>query len=101
SSVLLFYIGVLFAYFAVFPVMFSFFAAAAPEGVAVMPDINSYLNIVLKLFFAFGVAFEIPIATILLIKTGVTTVANLREKRPYIIVGCFVVGMLLTPPDVV
>lgn len=101
SSVVLFYMGVVFAYFVVFPLMFAFFTSAGPEGVAVMPDINSYLNIILKLFFAFGVSFEIPIATLLLIKTGITSVASLREKRPYIIVGCFVVGMLLTPPDVI
>ena len=74
---------------------------AGPEGIQVMPDISSYLSIVLKMFFAFGVAFEIPVATVLMIWSGLTTADNLREKRPYVIVGVFVVGMLLTPPDVV
>ncbi len=101
SSVILFYLGVLFAYFVVFPLVFSFFTSVGPEGIAVMPDINSYLNIVLKLFFAFGITFEIPVATILLIKSGITSVASLKAKRPYIFVGCFIVGMLLTPPDVI
>jgi len=101
SSVILFYLGVLFAYFVVFPLVFSFFTSVGPEGIAVMPDINSYLNIVLKMFFAFGITFEIPVATILLIKSGVTSVASLKAKRPYIFVGCFIVGMLLTPPDVI
>lgn len=101
SSVLLFYGGIAFAFFIVFPLMFGFFTGAAPEGVTVMTDINKYLNFVLKMFFAFGIAFEIPIATVLLVWTGATTVANLRKKRPYVIVGCFVVGMLLTPPDVI
>ncbi len=101
SSILLFYLGVLFAYYVVFPLAFGFFAGASPEGVAMMTDINSYLDFVLKLFFAFGVAFEIPIATVLMVKAGITTVEKLREKRPYVIVGCFVVGMLLTPPDVI
>ncbi|MCP5324772.1 MAG: twin-arginine translocase subunit TatC [Oceanospirillaceae bacterium] len=100
SSVLLFYCGVTFAYFVVLPMVFGFFALAAPAGVAVMPDITNILDFILKLFFAFGVAFEIPIATFLLILTGITSVASLSEKRPYIIVGCFVVGMLVTPPDV-
>jgi len=101
SSVLLFYVGIAFAYFAVFPLVFSFFASAAPEGVMVMTDIGSYLNFVLKLFMAFGVAFEIPIATILLIRSGAMSPESLASKRPYIIVGCFVIGMLLTPPDVI
>ncbi|MCM2972296.1 MULTISPECIES: twin-arginine translocase subunit TatC [Larsenimonas] len=101
SSVLLFYAGAVFAYFVVFPILFKFFTTAAPEGVQVMTDINAYLNFVLKLFFAFGVAFEIPIATFLLILTGATDVKTLSKKRPYVVLGCFVVGMLLTPPDVV
>ena len=101
TSVLLFYLGVLFAFFVVFPLVFSFFTSVAPEGVAVMTDINRYLDFVLKLFFAFGIAFEIPIAAMLMIWSGVTTVDNLRRKRPYVIVGCFVVGMLLTPPDII
>lgn len=100
SSVLLFYAGAAFAYFLVFPVIFGFFTSVAPEGVAIMTDINSYLDFVLKLFFAFGLAFEIPIAVILLIWTGITTPEALAKKRRYVIVGCFVVGMILTPPDV-
>jgi sec-independent protein translocase protein TatC len=90
-----------FAYFVVFPLVFAFFTATTPEGVAQMPDIAFYLEFVLKLFFAFGIAFEIPIATILLVAMGITTAESLTAKRPYIIVGVFVVGMLLTPPDVI
>lgn len=101
SSVLLFYGGIAFAFYVVFPLMFEFFSNVAPTGVTVMTDINRYLDFVLKLFFAFGIAFEIPIATVLLVWTGATSVENLRRKRPYVIVGCFVVGMLLTPPDVI
>jgi sec-independent protein translocase protein TatC len=89
-----------FAYFVVFPLVFQFFAAATPSGVAMMTDINEYLSFVLTLFFAFGASFEVPIATILLVRTGITTRQALREKRPYVIVGAFVIGMLLTPPDV-
>lgn len=100
-STLLFFLGILFAYFVVFPIVFGFLTQTSPEGVAVMTDISSYLDFVLKLFFAFGLAFEVPIATILLIRTGVTTVEGLREKRPYIIVAAFVIGMLLTPPDII
>ncbi len=101
SSVALFYLGAAFAYFVVFPLIFAFFTSVAPEGITIMTDINSYLNFVLKLFFAFGVAFEIPIAALLMIWTGMTTPDDLARKRPYIIVGCFVFGMLLTPPDVI
>jgi len=100
SSSALFYLGIVFSYFVVFPLIFQFFANTAPEGVAVMTDINSYLGFVIKLFFAFGVAFEVPIATLLLIYMGITTKENLASKRPYIIVSAFIVGMLLTPPDV-
>jgi sec-independent protein translocase protein TatC len=101
SSILLFYAGMAFAYFVVFPLVFGFFTAVTPEGVAQMPDIAFYLEFVLKLFFAFGIAFEIPIATILLVAVGATTPQALAQKRPYVIVGVFVAGMLLTPPDVV
>lgn len=101
SSITLFFLGMVFAYYAVFPLMFQFFTGAAPEGVAVMTDISHYLDFVLKLFFAFGLAFEVPVATILLVKSGMSTVESLREKRPYVIVGAFVMGMLLTPPDVI
>jgi sec-independent protein translocase protein TatC len=101
TSIVLFYLGAAFAYFVVFPLVFGFFTAIGPEGIVELPDISSYLNFVLKMFFAFGVAFEIPIATILLILTGATTPAALAAKRPYIVVGCFVIGMLLTPPDII
>ncbi|XKH59759.1 twin-arginine translocase subunit TatC [Halomonas sediminis] len=101
SSIALFYTGAAFAYYVVFPLLFQFFTQTGPENVAVMTDINQYLNFVLKLFFAFGVAFEIPIATFLLIASGATTVESLSKKRPYIVLGCFVVGMLLTPPDII
>lgn len=101
SSVALFYGGAAFAYYVVFPLLFAFFTQTGPENVAVMTDINQYLNFVLKLFFAFGVAFEIPIATFLLILSGATTVESLSKKRPYIFLGCFIIGMLLTPPDVI
>jgi sec-independent protein translocase protein TatC len=101
SSILLFYSGMAFAYFLVFPLVFAFFSAVAPEGVTMMTDINSYLDFVLKMFFAFGFAFEIPIAILLMVWTGLTSAESLARKRPYIVVGCFVVGMLLTPPDVI
>ena len=101
TSIVLFYLGAAFAYFVVFPLVFGFFTAIGPEGIVELPDISSYLNFVLKMFFAFGVAFEIPIATILLILSGATTPADLAAKRPYIVVGCFVIGMLLTPPDII
>ena len=101
SSVLLFYVGIAFAYFLVFPLVFGFFTSIAPEGVTVMTDIASYLNFVLKIFIAFGVAFEIPVAIILLIKTGMVDAESLAKKRPYVVVGCFIVGMFLTPPDVI
>lgn len=101
SSVGLFYSGAAFAYFVVFPLIFSFFTSVGPEDITIMTDINSYLNFVLKLFFAFGIAFEIPIAAILMIWAGITTAEELAKKRPYIIVGCFIFGMLLTPPDII
>jgi len=100
SSTILFYCGIAFAYFVVFPLMFSFFPSVAPVGIEVTPDINHYLGFVLKLFFAFGIAFEVPIATILLIKAGVTTREKLAKKRQYVVLGAFVLGMLLTPPDI-
>ncbi len=100
SSIFLFYGGMAFAYFVVFPIMFGFFASVTPEGVAMMTDIGQYLDFVLTLFFAFGVAFEIPVATFLLIWVGIVDVVTLRKSRPYVVVGCFVVGMVLTPPDV-
>ena len=101
SSTLLFYSGMVFAYFVVFPLAFGFLASIELQGVQTMPDITSYLDTVLKLFFAFGITFEIPVAIILLVKMGFTNQQSLREKRPYVIVGVFVIGMLLTPPDVI
>ncbi len=101
TSIFLFYGGMAFAYWTVLPLAFAFFHAVSPEGVMVMTDINHYFSFVLKIFFAFGIAFEIPIATVLLIKTGWTTPKKLAAKRPYIIVGCFATGMLLTPPDII
>ncbi|MDP6189894.1 MAG: twin-arginine translocase subunit TatC [Gammaproteobacteria bacterium] len=101
SSIFLFYAGIAFAYYVVFPLMFGFFTATGPEEVAVMTDITAYLDFVLKIFFAFGIVFEIPIATVLLIWTGATTPDSLAKKRAYVLVSCFVVGMLITPPDVI
>lgn len=101
SSTVLFYIGMAFAYFVVFPLVFGFFTSVAPEGVAVMTDIGKYLDFVVLIFLAFGVAFEVPIVTVVLVSLGFTSPESLAKKRPYIIVGAFVVGMLLTPPDVV
>lgn len=101
GSTLLFYSGVAFAYFVVFPLAFAFFTSVAPEGVTIATDISSYLDFVLKLFFAFGAAFEIPIAIVLMVWTGMSTIESLKAKRPYIVVGAFVVGMLLTPPDII
>ncbi len=101
SSTVLFYAGALFAYYVVFPLVFAFFTSTAPEGVSVMTDISRYLDFVLTMFFAFGAAFEVPIVTVLLVWTGMATRESLRRKRPYIIVGAFVIGMLLTPPDVI
>ncbi len=101
SSTLLFYLGCAFAYFVVFPLVFAFFTSVSPEGVAVMTDIGKYLDFVLVIFFAFGIAFEVPIAVFILIAIGVTDRQSLASKRPYIIVGAFTIGMLLTPPDII
>jgi len=101
SSALLFYMGMAFAYYVVFPLVFGFLIGIAPEGVAVMTDISSYLDFVLKMFFAFGVAFEVPIATILLVWSGATTPKKLASNRAYVVVGAFIIGMLLTPPDII
>jgi sec-independent protein translocase protein TatC len=99
SSILLFYLGIAFCYYVVMGFLFEFFTQAGPEGVKNMTDIAAYLDFVLKLFLAFGLAFEIPVATVLLILSGVTTPASLAANRPYVIIGCFVIGMLITPPD--
>ena len=101
SSIGLFYLGMAFAYFAVFPLVFQFMAAVTPIGVTMMTDINRYLDFVLTMFLAFGFAFEIPIATLLLVWSGISTAQGIANKRPYVIVGCFAAGMLLTPPDVI
>jgi sec-independent protein translocase protein TatC len=81
--------------------MFAFFTSVTPEGVAMMTDISSYLDFILTIFFAFGLAFEVPIATVMLVASGLMSAQNLRKKRPYIFLGAFVMGMLLTPPDVI
>ncbi|XQW85076.1 twin-arginine translocase subunit TatC [Thalassotalea piscium] len=101
GSTFLFYSGIAFSYYVVFPLIFSFFTSVAPEGVTIATDISSYLDFVLKLFFAFGIAFEIPIAIILMCWTGFTDPQSLKAKRPYIVVAAFVIGMLLTPPDII
>ena len=101
SSVLLFYGGMAFAYYVVFPLVFMFFSGIAPEGVSIMPDIRSYLDFVLKLFFAFGISFEIPIAVVILSWMGAVDPNKLAKKRPYVFVLCFILGMLLTPPDII
>lgn len=101
ASVVLFLTGMAFAYFLVFPVVFGFIVGVAPEGVAVMTDIGKYLDFVLTLFMAFGITFEVPVAVVLLVKMGMVSVAKLREIRPYVVVGAFVVGAIFTPPDVV
>lgn len=101
SSIFLFYAGMAFAYYAVFPLVFGFFTTIGPTGVTVMTDIDAYLSFVLKLFLAFGLAFEIPVATMLLVKAGIASPESLKQKRPYVFIGCFVIGMLITPPDVI
>lgn len=101
SSSLLFYAGIAFAYYVVLPIAFGFFTSMAPEGVTIATDISSYLDFVLKIFFAFGIAFEIPVAILLMVWSGVVTPEQLRAKRAYVIVIVFVIGMLLTPPDII
>lgn len=101
SSIILFYLGTIFAYFVVFPLVFNFFTSTAPEGVMVMTDIGKYLDFVLSMTFAFSFAFEIPVLIYLALWTGMTSTESLSNKRPYIIVLCFIIGMLLTPPDVI
>ena len=101
SSILLFYAGMAFAYYVVFPLVFGFFTSIGPEMVSISTDIGRYLDFVLALFFGFGLAFEVPIATIILVAVGVTTPQKLAEKRPYVIVSAFIIGMFLTPPDII
>ncbi|MBD55783.1 twin-arginine translocase subunit TatC [uncultured Pseudoalteromonas sp.] len=100
SSILLFYGGIAFCYFVVLPIILGFFTSTGPDMMTLAPDISSYLSFALKLFFAFGIAFEIPVAIMLLCWSGATTTKSLKEKRPYIVVGVFVIAMFLTPPDV-
>ena len=101
SSIALFYLGIAFAYFLVFPLMFTFFTAVAPEGVEVQTDITLFLDFITTIVFAFGLAFEVPIATVLIVWTGLTTPAKLGKARPYVFLGAFIVGMFLTPPDII
>jgi len=101
SSVLLFYLGIFFAYMVVFPLVFGFFTSIGPEIISVQTDIDRYLTFVIKLFFGFGLAFEVPVATIIVIAMGLTTAEKLAQKRPYVIVAAFIIGMLLTPPDII
>ena len=101
SSTLLFYLGIVFAYYIVFPLIFSFFTSIAPEGVQIATDISSFLNFVIKIFFAFGLAFEVPIITLIVIIFEISTVESLSKKRPYIKVIAFILGMVLTPPDII
>ncbi|MEK9711717.1 MAG: twin-arginine translocase subunit TatC [Thalassolituus sp.] len=101
SSIALFYAGIAFAYLVVLPLIFRFFTGIGPEGISFMPDMGNILDFILKIFFAFGIAFEIPVAIFLMVLSGITTVQSLSSKRPYIFLGCFVVGMLITPPDVI
>ena len=101
ASIVLFYAGVAFAYFVVFPLMFSFFAAVSPEGVTMMTDIASYLDFILTIFFAFGLAFEVPIVTVMLVWSGLVSIPSLKKARPFVFIGAFVAGMLLTPPDAI
>jgi sec-independent protein translocase protein TatC len=101
SSIVLFYLGVAFAYFVVFPLMFNFFTSVAPEGVEVMTDISLFLDFITTIVLAFGLAFEVPVATVLIVWTGLTTPEKLGTARPYVFLGAFIVGMFLTPPDVI
>lgn len=101
TSIVLFYLGVAFAYYLVFPLMFGFFTSVAPEGVEVMTDISNFLSFVTMIVLAFGAAFEVPVATVLLVWTGLTNVAKLSKARPYVFLMAFVIGMFLTPPDVI
>lgn len=100
-STLLFYLGTLFAFYIVFPLIFSFFINSAPQGVAVMTDISSYLNFVIRLLIAFGLAFQMPIIIFTLVKSGIASIETLSKSRPYVIIGCFIMGMFLTPPDII
>jgi sec-independent protein translocase protein TatC len=101
SAIVLFYVGVAFAYYIVFPVMFQFFASTTPKGVSMMTDITQYLDFVLTMFFCFGLAFEIPVAVVLLVVMGLVRIEKLKQNRGYVLIGCFIVAALLTPPDAI
>jgi len=101
SSIVLFYVGIAFAYYLVFPVMFQFFAGTTPKGVAMMTDINNYLDFVLTMFFCFGLAFEVPVAVVLLVVMGIVRLEKLKEHRGYVLIGIFILAALLTPPDAI
>jgi sec-independent protein translocase protein TatC len=101
SSIILFYLGIAFAYFVVFPLVFTFFTSVAPEGVEVQTDISLFLDFITTIVFSFGIAFEVPIATVLIVWTGLTTPKKLGKVRPYVFLGAFILGMMITPPDVI
>ena len=101
SSIVLFYVGIAFAYYFVFPVMFQFFAGTTPRGVSMMTDINNYLDFVLTMFFCFGLAFEVPVAVVLLVLMGIVRIEKLKEHRGYVLIGIFILAALLTPPDAI
>ena len=101
SSTVLFYLGIIFAYYIVFPLIFNFFTSIAPQGIEIATDISSFLNFAIKIFFAFGLAFEVPIITFLIVLLGISDTDSLSKKRPYIIIFAFILGMMLTPPDVI
>ena len=101
SSIILFYLGIAFAYFVVFPLVFTFFTSVAPEGVEVQTDISLFLDFITTIVFSFGIAFEVPIATVLIVWTGLTTPKKLGKVRPYVFLGAFILGMMITPPDII
>lgn len=101
SSIILFYLGIAFAYFVVFPLVFTFFTSVAPEGVEVQTDISLFLDFITTIVFSFGIAFEVPIATVLIVWAGLTTPKKLGKVRPYVFLGAFILGMMITPPDII
>ena len=101
SSLVLFYVGVFFSYFVILPLVFNFFTSSAPEGIVLMTDISRYLDFIFSIFFAFGISFEIPVLIFLLCWTGISSVESLALKRPYVLITCFIFGMIITPPDVI
>ena len=101
TSIILFYLGIAFAYFVVFPLIFGFFTSIAPEGVEVQTDITQFLDFITTIVFAFGIAFEVPVATVLIVWAGLTNIEKLAKARPYVFLMAFIAGMFLTPPDVI